>query len=95
MDHTIKRTITITITETWTIVWASTADPLRQSPVTGNQAPNSEEDVQTVPQATQNNTISNSLSKEQGAENDLNLPQIMDQPSGRKRTSPTRRRRHK
>jgi hypothetical protein len=31
MDRTIRRIVTITITETWTIVWATTNEPEQQA----------------------------------------------------------------
>lgn len=49
MNRTIKRSVTITITETWTIVWTDADDPLPSAPVTAAEAPTSEGEAQAVP----------------------------------------------
>ena len=38
MDRTIRRIVTITITETWTIVWATTAEPEQQATTVQDQS---------------------------------------------------------
>lgn len=43
MDRTIRRIVTITITETWTIVWATTSEPEQQATTVQNKSYTQEE----------------------------------------------------
>lgn len=62
MNRTIKHTVTITITETWTIVWTDADDPLPQAPVTATDAP-------AAPPVNPNNTLPDQPTKGPDTEN--------------------------